>query len=162
MIVLTHVENVSLQKLNEVKNEVEGVNPFAVIISQSEVMDSITAGLKPIPALRKKLDHHQTHWSSCSVDLPGLSSPESILEICNALPESIVRVKGCTRIGDDSEYTYFERCPDGQIFMRPYSGTPVTGAKLLTVGPGSHPELLQTAVSNLVHPETVVNQVPAI
>ena len=160
LVVLTHLDKVSLKRLNQVRQEVNLINPFASIVTQSEIVDSISSDLKAIPAMKKRLDHRQSHWSSCSVDLPDLPSPESILDICNAIPNSIVRIKGCTRLANDNDYTYFERCPDGEIYMRPYSGTPVTGSKLLTVGPGSHPELLQAAVNeNLVSADLKVNRI---
>ena len=71
---------------------------------------------------------------------------KSVHSILSTIPEQILRVKGCTRIGEDQGYTYFERVPSGEVKMRPYYGSPITGPKLLTIGPGSHPELLQKIV----------------
>ena len=42
---------------------------------------------------------------------------------------------------------YFERCPDGEIYVRPYRGEPDTGAKLLTIGPGSDKPLLERVIN---------------
>jgi hypothetical protein len=49
-------------------------------------------------------------------------------------------VKGCTRLDEDETYSYFERNPLGEVFIRPYNGVLTTGPKLLTIGPGSDPE----------------------
>ena len=83
-----------------------------------------------------------------SSDLPDLPDIECIERICESIPPEILRAKGCTRIGRDEGYTYFERCPDSRVYVRPYHGAPVTGPKLLSVGPGSEPSLLRCAVAH--------------
>ena len=57
-------------------------------------------------------------------------------------------MKGCTRVDDDENYTHFERTPTGEVHVRPYNGIPITGPKLLTIGPGSDPELLKNILSS--------------
>jgi hypothetical protein len=57
-----------------------------------------------------------------------------------------LRVKGCTQIGDKKEFVYFERTPNGKVSIRPFNGVPITGSKLLTIGPGSEPSLLEKVI----------------
>jgi hypothetical protein len=57
-----------------------------------------------------------------------------------------MRIKGCTKVAGEPHYTYFERCPDGEVYVRPYRGEPDTGAKLLTIGPGSDQQLLNRVI----------------
>jgi len=67
-------------------------------------------------------------------------------KLCKSIPESIQRVKGCTLIGKEERFTYFERTPDGEVYTRPYNGKPVTGSKLPTVGLGSEQSVLEKAI----------------
>jgi hypothetical protein len=92
------------------------------------------------------MDHHKSHWSSCSVDLPNPLSSESLKFIIENIPESILRVKGCTRLDGDQHYSYFERVPSGDVSIRTYYGDLITGPKLLVVGPGSDPVFLEKKV----------------
>jgi hypothetical protein len=93
-----------------------------------------------------KLDHQKAHWSSCSVDLPILPNQKCIHTICAMLPKSILRIKGCTKIAEDLDYTYFERTPNGEVYIRPFRGIPITGSKLISIGPGSTPAVLEHAI----------------
>lgn len=147
LIVLTHLENVSEARKNEVILDIRSHNPLAKIIDFAEIDAQLLPNLKPSDFEAKKLDHLKAHWASCSTDLPRLPKIESIYTICNALPESILRVKGVTQIGDEETYTFFERTPDGKISIRPFRGKePTTGPKLLSVGLGSETEVLENAV----------------
>ncbi|MEM6720534.1 MAG: GTP-binding protein [Bacteroidota bacterium] len=146
LLVLTHTENVSQERLDEVSNDLKRLNPHADIIRMDEIDASLLPKLSPSKNKAEKLDHLKAHWSSCSIDLPNLPNLEAILDICEVFPESILRVKGCTKIGDAEDYTYFERTPDGEVTYRPFNGIPITGPKLLTIGPGSELALLEKAV----------------
>ncbi|MEK9619933.1 MAG: cobalamin biosynthesis protein CobW, partial [Flavobacteriales bacterium] len=64
--------------------------------------------------------------------------------------ESILRIKGCAKISGDEILTYFERSPDGEITIRPFTGIQTTRAKLLTVGLGSEEFLLKNSIKNIL------------
>lgn len=148
LIVLTHIDNVTKQRKANVIEELKTFNPTAEIIT----MDAIDVLLLPklLPSINtvEKMNHQKAHWSSCSVDLPILPNKNIIFDICNALPKSILRIKGCTKIGQEEKYTYFERKPDREIIIRPFNGVPITGSKLLTIGSGSEPSALKKAIEN--------------
>lgn len=149
LIVLTHLEKVSEDRIEQVKDQIKEINPSASISITAQLDTLLLPTLKPSENKAKPLDHKKAHWASCSVDLPNLVHIQHIQEICDSIPESVLRVKGCTKVGQDTNYTYFERCPDGDISIRPYKGVPITGPKLLTVGPGSNPTTLQKAIMEL-------------
>lgn len=151
LIVLTHTEQATEARRQSVIHALNKLNPYAQVIDKSDValatlLDLQSPKLRAADALSEKLDHQKAHWASCSVDLPDLPDKTCIANICGALPDSIMRVKGCTRVADQEGYTYFERIPGGDVFIRPYNGVPVTGAKLLTVGPGSDHSVLLDAI----------------
>jgi len=146
LIVLTHIEDVPLKRLTSVTKELHELNPLAEIINMDEINFSLLPKLSPSKNNAQKFEHLKAHWSSCSFDLPNLPNSNCIYDICNALPKSILRVKGCTQIANEEGYTYFERTPNGKIFIRPFKGVPITGSKLLTIGPGSEPKLLEKAI----------------
>ena len=146
LIVLTHIENVSEERKNFVIKELNKFNPTAEILMMNEIDVTLLPKLLPSKNKFQKFDHLKAHWSSCSIDLPNLPHTSYIYDICNALPKTILRVKGCTQIGDKKEFVYFERIPNGKISIRPFNGVPITGSKLLTIGPGSEPSLLEKAI----------------
>ncbi|WP_420573766.1 GTP-binding protein [Kordia sp.] len=146
LIILSHIENVKKERLNFVINDIKKFNPLAEIIEIDKIDIHLIPKLSPSKNKYNKFDHFKAHWSSCSSDLPNLPNSECIYDICNSLPKTILRVKGCTQIGKNEEYTYFERMPNGEISVRPFNGIPVTGSKILTIGPGSEPELLEKVV----------------
>ena len=146
LIVLTHIENVSEERKNFVIKELNKFNPTAEILMMNEIDVTLLPKLLPSKNKFQKFDHLKAHWSSCSVDLPNLPNTSYIYDICNSLPVSIMRIKGCTQIGDKKEFVYFERIPNGKISIRPFNGVPITGSKLLTIGPGSEPSLLEKAI----------------
>lgn len=146
LIVLTHIEKVSEERKEIVLASIKEFNPFAEIITMDDLDISFLAKLLPSKNAPQKLEHHKAHWSSCSADLPRLPNLKSIYKICEALPKNILRVKGCTKIGTDNNYTFFERTPDGEVFTRAFNGEPTTGAKLLTIGAGSDVELLKKVI----------------
>lgn len=157
LLVLTHIDKVSEERLNTVVNALKTVNPHAEIIHMDEIDVSLLPKLSPSKNNAEKLDHLKAHWSSCSTDLPNLPNTDSILELCNVFPESILRVKGCTQIGDEENYTYFERTPDGEVFTRIFNGVPTTGSKLLTIGPGSELALLEKAINAGLSTQNQIN-----
>jgi G3E family GTPase len=146
LIVLTHLENTREERRAEVIQGIQELNPTAEIITSDEVDVSLLPKLAPSTNEAEKLDHLKAHWASCSIDLPHLPHLDTITEICKSLPLSMLRIKGCTKIGDDEHYTFFERTPDGTVNIRPFYGEPTTGPKLLTVGPGSEYSTLEQAV----------------
>jgi G3E family GTPase len=148
LIVLTHIENLKQERLNFVINDIQKINPQAEIINMNDTNISLIPKLSPSKNEFKKLEHLKAHWSSASIDLPNLANTNTIYDICNAIPKSILRVKGCTQINNEIDFTYFERTPDGKIFVRPFNGEPTTGSKLLTIGPGSSPELLKKVIDD--------------
>jgi hypothetical protein len=145
-LVLTHLENVDENRKTEVIHELKKLNSFAEILSMDSLDVSLLPKLIPSKNLAQKLEHKKAHWASCSVDLPDLPNTACIHTICAALPKSILRVKGCTRIKGNKNYTYFERIPNGEVRIRPFNGVPITGSKLLTIGPGSEPFVLEKAI----------------
>ncbi len=151
LVVLTHLDECSNERRLIVKEEIERFNPKAKIITMDELDVTLLSKLSPSDNQAEKLDHLKAHWASSSVDLPDLPSEQAIKEICAALPNSILRVKGCTKVGNNESYTYFERTPDGQVYIRPFYGTPSTGTKLLTVGPGSNTDLLEQVIDKSLH-----------
>lgn len=146
LLVLTHLEKVSDQRKEQVVSHLQALNPKAEIVTLDGLDTSLLANLSPTDQQAQPLNHLKAHWASCSVDLPNLPDMQSIHTICRGLPPSILRVKGCTRVGQEEGYTYFERTPDGEVTIRAFYGEPITGAKLLTVGPGSDPALLEQVI----------------
>jgi len=148
LIVLTYIENISEQRKNFVIKELNKFNPTAEILNMNEIDVTLLPKLLPSKNKFQKFDHLKAHWSSCSIDLPNLPNTSYIYDICNALPMTIMRIKGCTQIGDKKEFIYFERTPNGKVSIRPFNGVPITGSKLLTIGPGSEPSLLKKVIKN--------------
>lgn len=146
LIILTHVIGAAHERIDQVSAAIRAFNSTAKIIFDGALDISLLPELSPSENVIQHLEHHKAHWSSCSVDLPPLPDLACIEFICAGLSKQIVRVKGCTRIGQDEGYTYFERGPDGEVHIRPFRGTPVTGSKLLTVGPGSEPVFLNQLI----------------
>ena len=146
LIILTHLKKTTNSRQTLVIRELTVLNPFAKILTMDNMDAALLPQLLPSKNIAQKLDHQKTHWSSCSVDLPDLPDLDCIYNICCVLPKSMLRVKGCTKIGNEKKYTYFERNPDGQVFIRPFNGIPFTGPKLLTIGPGSELSLLKEAI----------------
>ncbi len=146
LLVLTHLENITSSRYSKVIIELKRLNPMAKIVTIDNLDVTLLPELLPSNNTAKKLDHLKAHWASCSVDLPNLPNTNCIHIICSTLPKSILRVKGCTKIGQDEKYTYFERKPDGEIHIRPFNGIPVTGAKLLCIGVKSEPSILENAI----------------
>ncbi|MCB4797341.1 GTP-binding protein [Neotamlana laminarinivorans] len=148
LLVLTHLDQVNAHRKNTVIQDLKQLNPSAQIIDFNALDVLLLPELLPSKNNAEKLDHLKAHWASCSVDLPNLPSEQIIKNICDHLPKSILRVKGCTKLANKNNYTYFERKPDGSVNIRPFKGVPITGAKLLTIGPGSKPEVLNEAITS--------------
>lgn len=149
MIVLTHVENTTTERIASVVKEIKKLNPLAEITKLQEIDISIITKLSPSKNNAKKFTHLKSHWSSCSIDLPRIPTIQYIYRLCDELPHSILRVKGCTQIGNNKEFTYFERKPNGKVSIRPFNGIPITGPKLLTIGPGSDPKLIDKIIRTI-------------
>ena len=147
LIILSQCENVSKERIDFVKRDVKKFNPYADVITKDEMDIALLPKLSPSQNEAEKLAHHKSHWASCSVDMPKIPDEDCIYSICEALPSSILRIKGCVQIENQEGYTYFDRLPNGKINVRPFNGEPSTGAKLLTIGPGSDLSLLEKAVN---------------
>ena len=150
LVVLTHLDRAAPRRRAEVEEEIKALNPHALVLAKEEVNQLLLQRLNPNSSTPTALDHQRAHWASCSVDLPVLPSLYNVREICEGIDPRILRVKGCAKVGQDEGYTYFERCADGEVYVRAYRGTPVTGPKLLVVGPGSDPANLQELVARSV------------
>ncbi|MFH6954911.1 GTP-binding protein [Pseudoalteromonas sp. XMcav1-K] len=146
ILVLTHESGIDSARIEAVKTQLQALNPSAKIIRADELNITQLPEVAPSENSATKLDHHKAHWASSSADLPHLPDYLSVKDICDALPSTILRIKGCTTIADEPHYVYFERCPDGEVYVRPYRGKPDTGTKLLTIGPGSDKTLLELVI----------------
>ena len=147
LIVLTHFDKVSEKRRAIVIDELQKMNPGAEIMTMDTIDVNLLPELLPSKNEHQNFEHKKAHWSSCSVDLPNLPNAKSIHLICETLPKSILRIKGCVKIAKEENYTYFERVPDGNIKVRPFRGEPITGPKLLTIGVGSTPEVLEEVIN---------------
>jgi G3E family GTPase len=150
LLVLTHLENVDENRKAQVINQLKKLNPFAKILTMDNLDILLLSELIPSKNRSKEIDHQKAHWASCSVDLPDLPNLKCIETICLVLPKSILRVKGCTKIKGNTDYTYFERTPDGKVHIRTFNGIPITGSKLLSIGPGSKPFVLENAIKESI------------
>lgn len=150
ILVLTHTETTTKERQENVCKQLKEINPTAKIISLKELDVFLLPNLIPSKNIAQKINHLKTHWASSSIDLPTLVSEEIIYKICKLIPKSILRVKGCVQIENEEDYIYFEKKPDGEIKVRPFNGIPITGAKLLTIGPGSNPKLLKDIVNSQI------------
>lgn len=151
LIILTHLDRVTLSRKDTVIGELEILNPSAKIITVDDIDITLFPLLSPSKNTAKQFEHLKAHWASSSIGLPDLPNTQHIYDICKRLPTSILRVKGCTRIGKELSYTYFERKPDGEVVVRPFNGIPITGSKLLTIGPGSEPLVLEEVVRKVLN-----------
>jgi G3E family GTPase len=149
VIVLNFEDQVPEQRLAQVKEEIKSINPMATISSWDDLDITSFPELQPVDNEVKKMDHHKSHWASCSVDMPDPMPTSQLNRILDLIPSEILRVKGCTRLDLDQDYTHFERTPDGEIYKRQFRGTPTTGAKLLSIGPGSDPKRLKSIIEQV-------------
>lgn len=146
LIIINYADQVDATRLCQVKADISQINPSASItIWQDFNITQVEQLHQPIQGY-KKLDHSQSHWAACSVDLNDPLSSQSLVNILEELPDSILRVKGCTKLDNDSYYSFFERTPSGETFVKPYRGNLIAGPKLLVIGPGSEPQALQRLV----------------
>jgi G3E family GTPase len=142
MILLTHFEAQDPKRIEQVQEELKTLNPYAQIQLINELQYKDLFSLNVSQNSAKKMDHQKAHWSSCSIDLPDPMSRSALEAALKKIPPSILRVKGCTRLDDDEKYTFFERVPNQEIYLRPNRNRPFTGPKMIAVGPGSDPGLL--------------------
>lgn len=150
IIVLNYADQVDIQRVVEVEQDLRAINSQATLVHWDKFNLSDFSNLSPNTNETKKMDHHKAHWSSCSVNLPDPISSEILSRIIDEVPGEILRVKGCTRVDDQENYTHFERTPSGEVFTRPYNGIPITGPKLLTIGPGSDPKILEKIIADKI------------
>ena len=122
MIILNHHEGVSEERIEEVKKDMNYFNPSAKVVLWNDLTIDHFTDLIPSTNSPEKMDHIKSHWASCSVDLPDPMSSESLKTVLKQIPESVLRVKGCTKLDENKGYTYFERVPTGEVSMRPYFG----------------------------------------
>ena len=150
VIVLTHIDGSTETRRAEVKSSLKSINPHVQILSLEELNIFLLPKLVPSKNRPEKMDHLKAHWASCSIELPDFPNEECIKAILNKLPKSILRVKGVTKIGNNENYTFFERIPDGTINIRKFRNEPTTGPMLLSVGPGSEPSKLLEALKSVI------------
>ncbi|NRA64168.1 MAG: cobalamin biosynthesis protein CobW [Pseudobacteriovorax sp.] len=146
LILLNHTETVDQARIDQVKKDLNYLNPSAKIEYMSDFAEFEVPNLAKSDNTPGKMEHLTSHWSSCSVDLPDQVSSAGLSKVLDDLPSGILRVKGCTRLDEDEGYSYFEKIPSGEAIVRPYTGKLVSGPKLLVVGPGSDPAVLQGLV----------------
>ncbi len=146
MIVLNYVDHVYIERVVQVEQDLCELNSKAQIVhwDSFDALSLIKLDTNKNNAI--KMEHNKAHWSSCSVELPDPISSKKLTQIVGSISKNILRVKGCTRLDDNDFYSHFERTPTGELYIRPYNGKPVTGPKLLTIGPGSDPEILNTLI----------------
>lgn len=143
LILLTHLDSLTKERVETVKKDLNQLNPYAQITAIHDFQYEDLFSLETCQNSPQKIDHQKAHWSSCSVDLPDPISSEKLLSALQKVPESIIRIKGCTRLNDDERYSYFERLPNQKISIRSNRARPYTGPKMITVGPGSNPDFLE-------------------
>lgn len=146
LVVLNYADKVDRERLAKVKNDILSFNPMAKLQLWNELSIDDLVGLTPSSNKPQKMDHAKAHWSSCSADLPDPMPAKNLRYVLDSLPKDILRLKGCTKIDQDEHYSYFEKTPEGEVNFRPYKGTLITGPKLLIVGPGSDPSVLNTLI----------------
>ena len=147
LLVLTHLEKTNKERQAVVVKALKKYNPFAKIVRLKDLNLETLSTLLPLQQKAQAFNHEKAHWASCSCDLPNLPDEKSIYDICSKLPSDLLRVKGCVQIINNKGFTYFERNPDGEVFIRPFNGVPTTGCKLLTIGPNSSINTLKTAIA---------------
>ena len=144
LILLTHMEDADLDRVKRVKTEIEFLNPHAKVMFAKEFdTDELFSLNENNLSSPQKMDHHKSHWASCSIDLPDPMPSKKLKEVLDRIPDTVLRIKGCTKLDEDEHYTHFERVPNSEVFMRPYNGAPYVGPKLIAVGPGSDPDALR-------------------
>jgi G3E family GTPase len=151
LIVLNYADQVDEERLEKIKADIKYLNPSTHIKAWGDLDAFELPELTPSKNEANAIEHLKSHWSSCSVDLPDPMKSEHLHAVLDKIPLSILRIKGCTRLDDHEYYSFVERIASGQVFIRPYSGTLITGPKLLTIGPGSNPD----EISNLIKQETL-------
>lgn len=158
LIVLTHLENASADRIAEVKASVRSINSKAKLVRIEEIDISTLAAFRPVDNTVEKIDHLKTHWASCSVSLPVFPNRNCIVMLCSKIPRSILRVKACVKIRGEKGFTYFERTPDGKLNIRPLYGVPPMGATLLTVGLGSDADFLKRSIEEMLLEISLVDE----
>ncbi len=143
LVVLTHLEAVSEERICEVKNDIKEANKFAKIMSFDELQYKEILGLSANDAEYEKLDHKKAHWASCSISLPEQMSSLHLQKFLDRLPEGIIRIKGATKLDEDDHYSYFQKTPHNEATVRPFHGKLISGPTLLLIGPGSDPKSIE-------------------
>ncbi|NJB37579.1 GTP-binding protein [Croceivirga sp. JEA036] len=149
-IVLTHYNNATNKRLNSVKDGILRLNPNTKIVLLEHVTHQLIPILLPNNNKPKPWEHLKSHWASSAIDLPRFPNENYLYSICDAIPRSILRIKGCTQLGTNTKFTFFERKPNNEVIIRPFNGEPITGPKILTIGPGSSPELLNNIIKEVL------------
>lgn len=147
LIVINYAEEVGTERVDKITSDLLELNPTAIVKIWSELDPHSLSELTPSTNQAEAMEHLKAHWSSCSVDLPDPISSARLERVLDNIPKSIIRIKGCTKLDEDQHYSYFERIASGEVFVRPYHGTLVTGPKLLAIGPGSNPENLNNILN---------------
>ncbi len=151
LIILNHSKSIESKDLEKLKREILSINPSAVFKYWDDFRPLDLVDLGPSQNEARPMDHLKAHWSSCSVSLPDPLLSRDLKAIIDKLPKEILRVKGCTKLDKDDYYTYFEKIPgDTDAMVRPYRGTLISGPVILTVGPGSDPQVLGDIISQQV------------
>ena len=146
LIVLNFLDQVNEERKKEVIEDIKSKNSEATIFDWDELDTLSLSSLHPSKNRPSEFDHKKSHWSSCSVDLPEAMLSSEIERIMAEIPNSILRVKACTRLDKDAYYSFIERTPSGETFVQPFAGSLLTGPKLVAIGPGSDPDFLNQII----------------
>ena len=147
LIILNFVKQVDNERLKKIKQEISILNPAATIKNLENIDALSLPELSPSKNHSSPFDHFKSHWSSCSIDLPDPMRTEQLAYVLANLPKSILRVKGCTRLDNDKHYSFIEKTPNCEATIRSYTGNLITGPKLLVIGPGSDPDILNQLIN---------------
>lgn len=154
IILISHEDLVDKQRLEEVREQLRFLNPHAMILEKGlfKFEDILNSDSPAKDMTLRKHSHEKSHWSSCQIDLPEVIEEDQLRSFLQAIPDSIIRIKGCTKLAHNSEhFIYFERYLDKQISIRPFPGTPSFGAKLIAIGPGSEPLNLKNLCNKFIY-----------
>lgn len=146
LVILNFAGEISSQRLDQVTLEVTKINPHAKIKLWKEINALDISELTPVNNIPEKMDHLKAHWSSCSVDLPDPMESKTLQYVLDNLPEGIIRVKACTKLDNEETYSFIEKTPNSEPKIKPYMGKLISGTKLLAIGPGSNPEMLENLI----------------
>jgi G3E family GTPase len=70
LIVLNYADKDPIERLIQVEQDLREVNMQARIVNWNHLDFKTLPVLHPVKKMSTKMDHHKSHWASCSVNLP--------------------------------------------------------------------------------------------